>query len=99
MTEQFAYTQKKLFIGGEWVSLIDSELVPSTNPATGAPWALTAFGGVKGIDRAVAAANEAMRGPWRTMAPSQRAALFLCSDDAKMISGVLLPVDGGLVIA
>jgi len=27
------------------------------------------------------------------------AALFLCSDDAKMISGALLPVDGGLAIA
>jgi len=76
MTEQFAYTQKKLFIGGEWVSPIDGELVSSINPATGAPWALTAFGGVKDIDRAVAAANEAMRGPWRTMAPSQRAALI-----------------------
>ena len=76
MTEQFAYTQKKLFIGGEWVDPIDGEIVPSINPATAAPWALTAFGGVKDIDRAVAAANEAMRGPWRTMPPSQRAALI-----------------------
>ena len=37
----------------------------------------------------------------RLIQPSEiaDAALFLCSDDAKMISGVLLPVDGGLVIA
>lgn len=76
MTEQYSYIQRKLFIGGEWVDPIDGELVPSINPATGAPWALTAFGGVKDIDRAVAAANEAMRGPWRTMPPSQRAGLI-----------------------
>ena len=76
MTAQYAYTQDKLFIGGEWVAPIDGELVPSINPATGSPWALAAFGGRRDIDRAVEAAGQAMRGPWGRMPPAERAALM-----------------------
>jgi len=76
MNKQFAYTQAKLFIGGEWVDPLDGELVPSIDPATGEFWALTAFGGVRDIDRAVAAAQEAMRGPWGRMPVAERAALI-----------------------
>lgn len=76
MTQQFEYTQPKLFIGGEWVDPLDGELVPSIDPATGKHWALTAFGGVRDIDRAVAAAQEAMRGPWGRMPVAERAALI-----------------------
>jgi acyl-CoA reductase-like NAD-dependent aldehyde dehydrogenase len=72
----YAYTQDKLFIGGEWVAPIDGEQVPSINPATGSVWALTAFGGKRDIDRAVEAAREAMRGPWGRMPPAERAALM-----------------------
>lgn len=43
--QPYAYTQDKLFIGGEWVAPIDGEQVPSINPATGSAWALAAFGG------------------------------------------------------
>ncbi|MDP1692002.1 MAG: aldehyde dehydrogenase [Burkholderiaceae bacterium] len=74
--QQYAYTQDKLFIGGEWVAPLDGELVPSINPATGSAWALAAFGGKRDIDRAVEAANEAMRGPWGRMPPAERAALM-----------------------
>ncbi len=74
--QQYVYTQDKLFIGGEWVAPLDGEQVPSINPATGEAWALTAFGGKRDIDRAVEAANEAMRGPWGRMPPAERAALM-----------------------
>jgi len=77
MTESlFAYQQDKLFIGGEWVAPLDGDLVPSIDPSTGTAWALNAFGGTRDIDRAVDAANEAMRGPWGSMPPAERAALM-----------------------
>lgn len=69
-------THDKLFIGGTWVSPIDGELVESTDPATGKAWARVAFGGKADIDRAVAAAREAFRGPWRRMPVWERAALL-----------------------
>ncbi len=50
--------------------------MPSIDPSTGEPWALTAFGGVRDIDRAVEAAQEAMRGPWGRMPVAERAALM-----------------------
>ena len=70
------YRQTKLFIGGEWVSPIDGEVVASIDPSTGKEWALAAWGGPKDIDRAVAAANEALRGPWSKFTPNDRANLL-----------------------
>jgi aldehyde dehydrogenase (NAD+) len=81
MNKQFAYTQAKLFIGGAWVDPLDGELVPSIDPATGESWALTAFGGVRDIDRAVEAAQEALRGPWGRMPVAERAALIRSEPD------------------
>ncbi len=65
---------EKLFIGGEWSSPVDGELVESLDPASGKPWALVPFGGVADVDRAVAAANEALRGPWGRVSVYERAA-------------------------
>ena len=65
-----------LYIGGEWVKPIDGELIESIDPATGRPWALVPMGGLKDIDRAVAAAREALNGPWRRMPGHERAALL-----------------------
>lgn len=66
----------KLFIGGEWVAPIDGEVVETFDPSTGRPWARVAFGGRRDVDRAVAAAREAFRGPWRRMPPWERATLL-----------------------
>jgi (Z)-2-((N-methylformamido)methylene)-5-hydroxybutyrolactone dehydrogenase len=68
--------QEKLFIGGEWVSPVDGEMVDSIDPCTGRPWATIAFGGPGDMDRAVAAAGEALRGPWRRLSVSDRANLL-----------------------
>ena len=65
-----------LFIGGEWVAPIDGEIVESIDPATGQPWASVAFGGPKDMDRAVAAARAAFKGPWRKMPGWERAQIM-----------------------
>ena len=70
------HKEERLFIGGEWVTPIDGGQIESIDPANGQPWALAAFGGAADMDRAVAAAKEAMRGPWRKMLPHDRAAML-----------------------
>lgn len=65
---------EQLYINGEWVDPIDGGLVESIDPATAKPWAICAFGGPKDIDRAVAAARQALDGPWGRMPAWQRAA-------------------------
>lgn len=70
------YRFDRLFIGGEWVDPLDGGVRNSLDPATGKPWGKVAYGGQKDIDRAVAAAREAFEGPWRKMAPWERAALI-----------------------
>ena len=65
---------ERLYIGGEWVDPIDGGVIESIDPAVGKPWAVAAVGGPKDMDRAVAAAKEAMRGPWRRLPVWERAA-------------------------
>lgn len=74
MTE--IYTQDKLYIGGQWVAPIDGEQNESIDPSTGKVWARVAFAGVRDIDSAVSAAQEALAGPWSRWSPAQRAALL-----------------------
>ena len=62
----------RLFIGGDWVSPDDGEVVDSIDPSLGQPWAKAAYAGKADIDRAVAAANEAFRGPWRKASCTDR---------------------------
>lgn len=70
------YTQDKLYIGGKWVAPIDGEESGSVDPSTGKVWARVAFAGVRDIDSAVSAAQEALAGPWSRWSPAQRAALL-----------------------
>jgi aldehyde dehydrogenase (NAD+) len=63
-------------MGGEWVAPIDGGLMESIDPSTGQPWAIVAYGGPQDIDRAVAAAREALQGPWGRMPGHERAALL-----------------------
>ena len=70
------HRQEKLFIGGEWVAPIDGAVVESIDPSTGKVWATAAFGGRADIDRAVNAAQDALRGPWRRFSPLERANLL-----------------------
>ncbi|MDP3825824.1 MAG: aldehyde dehydrogenase family protein, partial [Polaromonas sp.] len=74
MTE--IYIQDKLYIRGQWVAPIDGEQNESIDPSTGKVWARVAFAGVRDIDSAVSAAQEALAGPWSRWSPAQRAALL-----------------------
>lgn len=65
-----------LYIGGEWVAPEDGGFLESIEPSTGRPWARVAFGGPGDIDRAVAAARQALEGPWGRMPGHERAALL-----------------------
>ncbi|MDB5714912.1 MAG: aldehyde dehydrogenase [Sphingomonadales bacterium] len=68
--------REKLFIGGEWVNPVDGSIEDSIDPATGTPWARVAFGGPKDIDRAVEAAQAALKGPWGQMTALDRGVLL-----------------------
>ena len=66
----------RIYIGGAWVEPVDGGVLETIDPSTGRPWALVAYGGPRDIDRAVAAAREALNGPWGRMPGHERAALL-----------------------
>lgn len=67
----------RLFIGGEWVKPHSGRLIESIDPATEHVWAEIAEADEHDIDAAVAAARNALGGPWRrSVTPSQRGALL-----------------------
>lgn len=70
------HRESKLFIGGAWVTPIDGHQAPSIDPSTGEVWAEVPFAGKKDVDRAVAAAREALEGPWGKMPVHERAVLL-----------------------
>lgn len=67
----------KLLIAGEWVNAEGGATFATTDPATGELIGHIARGSAADVDRAVAAARQALdNGPWRTMTPSERARLL-----------------------
>lgn len=62
----------RMLIGSDWVESASGETIDVFNPSTGAVVAKSAAGGAVDVDRAVAAARTALRGPWSTVTPSQR---------------------------
>jgi len=70
-------TDYKMFIGGEWVSSLSGETMPSTNPYTGQTLATVPKANSADIDRAVKAAREAFEeGPWAKMSARDRGKLL-----------------------
>jgi aldehyde dehydrogenase (NAD+) len=68
----------RLYIGGEWVPPHSGRTIDAIDPATEAVWTTVAEADEVDIDRAVTAAEEAMRGPWsRKLTPTQRGGLLL----------------------
>src|SRR6185503_1928195 len=67
----------KLFIGGEWLAPHSGRAIPSIDPATEQVWAEVAEADDQDVDKAVAAAREAMRGAWtKKITATQRGALL-----------------------
>lgn len=65
--------QYQLFIGGEWSDPESGQWFETVNPYTGEPWARIPRGGAGDVDRAVQAAERAMRtGEWARMTATQR---------------------------
>ena len=62
-----------MFIDGEWVNPSSGLWLDSVNPYSGEKWAEIPLGNSEDVDRAVQAAERAMRqGAWSRMTPSQR---------------------------
>ncbi len=66
----------RMLVGGEWPPPAGGAWIESENPFTGKPWALIPRGGPDDVERAVQAAWQAFRGPWRSMTASARGAIL-----------------------
>ncbi len=60
-------------IGGEWVDSASGETGAAVDPTTGERLATIQVGTAEDVDRAVAAAEEALEGTWGQLSPRQRA--------------------------
>ena len=70
-------TKYKMFIGGKKVDAVAGGLFESLNPYTGKAWAAIPDGREEDVDRAVAAASEALEDPqWKGMVPMERGLLL-----------------------
>jgi acyl-CoA reductase-like NAD-dependent aldehyde dehydrogenase len=66
----------ELFIDNEWVAPHAGATFPTIDPATEEPIADIARANAEDVDRAVRAADAAMRGPWRKVSPQERGRLM-----------------------
>jgi len=70
-------TPTRLLINNEWVESESGKTFPTINPATGEELAQVAEADAADVDKAVAAARNAMeRGPWRTTSATERGRLL-----------------------
>ncbi len=67
----------QMYIDGEWCDAEDGATLKSINPASGEVWATVAVAGEAEVNRAVAAADRALKyGPWAQMTATQRGKLL-----------------------
>src|SRR5215468_7766479 len=71
-----SFNTSQVFIAGEWRTPDGGETLSLENPSDGTELARIARGGVADIDRAVAAAREALAGPWGRMTAAERGRLL-----------------------
>ena len=65
--------QYQMYINGQWCDASDGVTFESINPATGKVWAIMPAASEDDVNRAVAAAKQALHdGPWGAMLPTQR---------------------------
>ena len=92
----------RLLIGGEWVDPSGGDWFESENPFTGEAWALVPRGTNADVERAVQAAHQAFRGPWRSMSASARGAILrkfgdLVAENADRIGEIETRDNGKLI--
>ncbi len=66
----------KLLINGEWVDAQEEQIYTTNSPSDGKLLAELALAGPADVDRAVAAAKDALNGEWGAMSPAQREAIL-----------------------
>src|SRR5262245_7110173 len=71
-----SFDTSQVFIAGEWRAPGSGETLPLENPSDGTELARIARGGAADIDRAVAAAREALAGPWGGITAAERGRLL-----------------------
>jgi aldehyde dehydrogenase (NAD+) len=69
-THEFQYPN--LFIGGSWIEAHSGRVINSIDPATEEVWATVAEADEVDVDRAVAAARDALDGPWSRLTATAR---------------------------
>lgn len=69
---QISFPEGHVFIDGSWREPLSGDKFESINPATGQRVIEAALGGPDDVDLAVAAARQALKGPWRSIDPSER---------------------------
>jgi phenylacetaldehyde dehydrogenase len=65
-----------MLIGADWVQAASGETFPVYDPATGSEIARAPRGRADDVDRAVAAARRALKGPWKHTTPQERGKLI-----------------------
>jgi len=91
-----------MFIGGQWLAAAGGEYFPSDNPFTGKPWAEIPRGGKEDVQRAVAAAHQALTsGEWPKLTATRRGALLrklgdLIADKSKELAATEVRDNGKL---
>jgi acyl-CoA reductase-like NAD-dependent aldehyde dehydrogenase len=74
-------TEARHFIDGDWVAAQRGGTFVTIDPSTEEPIATVARGTAEDVDRAVAAAARAMKGPWAALTPAERGRkLFALAD-------------------
>ncbi len=71
-----AIGERKMFIGGEWTGAEGGRTLPVVNPATEEIIATVPSSSPADVDRAVAAARDALKGPWGQMSARDRGVLI-----------------------
>ena len=71
------YPTDKVFIDGQWQTSSSGETLDLFNPSTGTVLAKIARGNADDIDRAAAAANAALSGPWSRLSAAERGRLMM----------------------
>ncbi|MBN9792575.1 aldehyde dehydrogenase [Pseudonocardia sp. TMWB2A] len=76
MTNDLAGTVERssFFVGGRWRPPAGTERVDVFEAATGSPFGVAALAGTADVDAAVAAASDALHGPWGRATGAERAA-------------------------
>jgi phenylacetaldehyde dehydrogenase len=65
-----------MLIGADWVQAASGETFPVYDPATGSEIASAPRGRAEDVDKAVAAARRALKGPWKRTTPQERGKLI-----------------------